>query len=190
MKKALIIKCSPRPCGVSDRLGDYFFNGLSTLEKSVLALRDYKIAPCKNCQHCNVEPFSCPLDEDDETQLIYDQIFASDLVLFSSPIYFYSLPAHFKAFIDRAQRFYQEDKYFRKSVKFIIFLAAGRPRGEKLFSGALLTLKTFINALHFQIDAEYCWRGLDNVCDLEAKPEIEKEIQQIADIWCIQPFTE
>lgn len=190
MKKALIIKCSPRPCGVSDRLGDYFFNGLLNVDKSMLALRNYNITPCKNCQHCNFEPFSCPLDEFDDTPFIYERILASDMVLFSSPIYFYALPAHFKAFIDRAQRFYQENKRFKKCVNFIVFLAAGRPRGAKLFSGALLTLNTFINTLNYQLDAKYCWRGLDNVGNLEARPEIKNEIEEIAHFWSNKSYSE
>lgn len=183
MKKALIIKCSPRSGGVSDRLGDYFFNGLTKWDKFILALRNYDILPCKNCQHCDLEPFRCSLDKYDEAKFIYEQIFASDLVLFSSPIYFYALPAHFKALIDRAQHFYRENKSFTRPIKFIVFLAAGRPRGEKLFSGALLTLNSFLKAIHFQIDEKFCWRGLDSINDLEKKPEIEKEIEAAAHSW-------
>lgn len=182
MRRLLILKCSPRAAGVSDTLADCFRIG-ANLPAREIALRDMRIAPCQNCGACAPPPHFCPLDESDDCREVFDAFDEAELVLFSAPIYFYALPAHFKAFIDRGQRIWQARAEKRRKVPALVLLAAGRPKGDKLFEGAIRTISWFLKALQTEIAASLCFRGLDNVGDLMARQEIGREIAAWARQW-------
>ena len=99
--------------------------------------------------------------------------------MFASPIFFYALPAGFKAWIDRGQRFWAAclDRPGSTTVPpaspdkpVLALLAAGRPHGEELFSGALRTLRWFLPLLGARLVDSRCFRGLDRVEDFEERP--------------------
>lgn len=182
MKQLLILKCSPHAAGTSDTLADCFRIGANIPAREI-ALRDKRIVPCQNCGACAPAPHCCPLDEKDDCREIFDAFDEAGLVLFSAPIYFYALPAHCKAFIDRGQRFWQSRELARRRVPALVLLASGRPRGEKLFEGALRTISWFMKALQGEVVASLCFRGLDNIGDFEARPELRHEIAAWARQW-------
>jgi multimeric flavodoxin WrbA len=95
---------------------------------------------------------------------------AAPVAVFASPIYFYHVPAIFKAFIDRAQRRYEvrlADGPGQAADRLAYpLLVAGRPRGERLFEGALLTLKYFLWPFGYLPGPPTLLRGLDAPGDL------------------------
>lgn len=46
-----------------------------------------------------------------ENNHILDELFSCDYIIFASPIYCYSFPAPMKAFLDRLQPYYSDEKY-------------------------------------------------------------------------------
>ena len=105
------------------------------------------------------------------------------LALFAAPIYFYAMPAHFKAFIDRGQRFWQARQTRIRKAPVLALMAGGRPRGEKLFEGAIRTMRWFLKGMDADLDDSLCFRGLDNTGDLRARPEIAAEVAAWAQKW-------
>ena len=103
--------------------------------------------------------------------------------LFATPIYFYAMPAHFKAFIDRGQRFWQARQTRIRKAPVLALMAGGRPRGEKLFEGAIRTMRWFLKGMDADLDDSLCFRGLDNIGDLRARPEIAAEVAAWAQKW-------
>jgi hypothetical protein len=105
------------------------------------------------------------------------------VIFFSSPIFFYHLPAHFKSFIDRGQSFYLRKMDQDPSMLSLpprqayLTMVAGRPRGKKLFEGSVLTLRTFLDIFHVQLQETLAFRGIDEVGDLESNPEHCQEIR-------------
>jgi len=126
------------------------------------------------------------LQATDQAETVFGWMLAAPLLLFSSPIYFYHLPAGFKGLIDRAQRFYAariaEDPVLtalsRRSAH--VCLVAGRPRGEKLFEGSLLTLRYFLWPFNVALAEPLCLPGLDAPGDLRAAPEAEARVAAYA----------
>lgn len=168
----LVLLASPHEGGVTDRLGMAAARGVANAE--IIPLRDYQIAPCIGCGYCRSNGVC--IYRDDAPKLFKRMREAHSLVI-SSPIFFYALPAPFKAFIDRSQIFFWR-KLSRESATFKnagIILAGGRPRGEKLFDGALLTLKWFLRPISYNISQRLLLRGLDNVDSLRARPEYEEQ---------------
>lgn len=101
MKKVLILSGSPRRGGNSDTLCDEFMRGAREaghdVEKVFVAA--HKIAPCMACYYCRDHNGTCVI-KDDMAPVLQKMIDADVLVL-STPVYFYTLSAQLKAVIDR-----------------------------------------------------------------------------------------
>ncbi|MBE7080384.1 MAG: flavodoxin family protein [Clostridiales bacterium] len=101
MKKVLILSGSPRKGGNSDILCDQFAKGALEAGNEVEKIRvaEKKIAPCTGCYFCRNSGGRCALNDDmgDILQKIID----CDVLVLSSPVYFYSMCAQLKAVIDR-----------------------------------------------------------------------------------------
>lgn len=100
-KKVLILSGSPRKGGNSDTLCDEFMRGAlesgNDVEKINVAGK--KVAPCSACYYCRDHEGKC-VHKDDMAEILQKMIDADVLVL-SSPVYFYSVNAQLKAVIDR-----------------------------------------------------------------------------------------
>lgn len=170
--QAAVFLCGPRAGGNSDTAGLAFAAALGEagLSPRLIRLREQDVAPCRGCGACAGPGHRCPLDRDgDAAEALFDVIVQAPVVAFASPIYFYHVPALFKAFIDRAQRRYAlaEEAGPPQSLRPAhVLLVAGRPRGERLFEGALLTLKYFLRPLGRTLASPYLGRGLDAPGDL------------------------
>lgn len=101
MKKVLILSGSPRKEGNSDILCDRFAQGAAEAGNSVEKIRvaDKKISPCRACYYCRVHDGECVI-KDDMAEVLRKMIDA-DVIVLSSPVYFYSIDAQLKAVIDR-----------------------------------------------------------------------------------------
>ena len=101
MKKVLILSGSPRKGGNSDILCDQFAKGALEMGNEVEKIRvaEKKISPCTGCYFCRNSGGKCALNDDmgDILQKIID----CDVLVLSSPVYFYSMCAQLKAVIDR-----------------------------------------------------------------------------------------
>jgi len=180
----IVFLCGPRAGGNSDTAGLAFADGLARSGRvpRVIALREQAVAPCRGCGACAGAGHRCPLDnEGDAAETLFAAMDAAPLVAFASPIYFYHVPALFKALIDRAQRRYAiraaagatpaagaKDAASRLAYPLLV---AGRPQGERLFEGALLTLKYFLWPFGFVLGQPGLLRGLDAPGDLAGYAE-------------------
>ena len=101
MKKVLILSGSPRKGGNSDILCDEFLKGAvdagNEVEKIFVAEKN--ISMCTGCYFCKNHGGRCVFNDDmgDILQKIID----CDVLVLSSPVYFYSISAQLKAVIDR-----------------------------------------------------------------------------------------
>ncbi|MBQ3060532.1 MAG: flavodoxin family protein [Desulfovibrio sp.] len=186
----MALLCSPRPGGVSDALAGAFAMGMADAGLSMcsLALRDYRIAACTACGACSKPPHKCVLaHSEDQAEELFSYLSRASFLLVASPIHFYALPAHFKAFVDRAQRFWSAQIYkaahTAASRTAVALLAAGRPRGVRLFDGALLTLDYFCRTQNFKIQESLGFRALDTKKDLDARPQVLTCVRTKAHAW-------
>ncbi|HCO12333.1 MAG TPA: hypothetical protein DIT19_03805 [Desulfonauticus sp.] len=180
MKKTLLVNASPHLKGSTDRA---FNLVLEKWEKAeYIVLRDRKIIPCIGCQTCAKAESRgrCIFEDKDEVKAIFDSLAQREKLVFFSPIYFYHLPSLFKGFIDRAQSFYMLNPAFLPVKKAKAVLLAGRPKGEKLFEGARLTLKYFLQIFGYEVEV-LGLRGVDGPEDLDAHKE--QEILDFVQSW-------
>lgn len=100
MKNVLILSGSPRKGGNSDTLCDQFARGAAEAGHCVEKIRvaERNIGFCRGCYGCK-DTGVCVI-RDDMAEVLQKMIDADVLVL-SSPVYFYSIDAQLKAVLDR-----------------------------------------------------------------------------------------
>ena len=121
-KNVLIISASPRKHGNSDLLCDEFSKGAkaSNHEVEKVFLSDKKINYCISCGLCSRNDYSGCSQKDDMTELL-EKMIEADVIVLSSPVYFYTINAQMKTFIDRCCAKYTKIK--NKEFYFIITAA-------------------------------------------------------------------
>lgn len=107
MKNILIVRASVRKNGNSNLLSDSFANGCRDAGHVVtnLYLADYDLNMCLGCYGCESTGICC--QKDDMSQLL--PLFRdADVLVFSTPVYFYSMAGQLKTFLDRTMPLYFE----------------------------------------------------------------------------------
>lgn len=119
-KKVLIISASPRKGGNSDSLCDQFLLGAKEVGHNVekIFLRDHKINYCLGCGVCN-NTHKCV--QKDDMKALLDKMVEADVIVLATPVYFYTMDAQLKTFIDRCVPRYTEIS--DKDVYFIVSAA-------------------------------------------------------------------
>lgn len=112
-KNILIISASPRKGGNSDTLCDEFMRGAAESGNRVEKIRvsEKNIGYCKGCGVCNTT-HKC-VQSDDMAEIL-DKMVNADVIVFATPVYFYTMDAQLKTLIDRTVPRYTEisDKEF------------------------------------------------------------------------------
>jgi multimeric flavodoxin WrbA len=104
MKTITVIDGGTRPNGNSAILTNQVIEGLS-VEK--ILLRDYTIYPIIDMRHA-LEGFQ---NRNDDYPTIIDQVLAGDILIFSTPIYWYSMSGLMKNFVDRWSQSLRDANY-------------------------------------------------------------------------------
>lgn len=181
MKYLLAIYGSPRRKGNTSLLLEKAVEGAREAGASVeeIRLRDLKMSPCLEIYGCRKDG-RCVIQDDFQT--VYDKLCSCDGLILASPIFFYTVSAHTKILMDRCQslwvkKYWIEERPFgphelhRKGM----FISVGATKGKKLFDGALLTVKYFMDPLDMELWRSLLYRGLDHEGDVLEHPEYLEE---------------
>lgn len=100
-KKIVVITGSPRKNGNSFAMTDAFIQAAEakghTVTRFDAAMK--KVGGCRACETCFKTGKTCSFDDDFNT--IAPAILEADAVVFTMPVYWYSIPAQIKGVIDR-----------------------------------------------------------------------------------------
>ena len=136
-KKVLIISASPRKGGKSYALCDQFLLGAKEAGHNVekVFLRDHKINYCLGCGVCN-NTHVC-VQKDDMKNLL-EKMVNADVIVLATPVYFYTMDAQLKTFIDRCV-----SRYTEISNKEIYFIVAAADTNKDNLAPAIEGLRGF-----------------------------------------------
>ena len=100
-KKIVVITGSPRKNGTSFAMTDAFIQAARQKGHSVTRFDAamMKIGGCHACETCYQTGKACSFDDD--FNIIAPAILEADAVVFTMPVYWYSIPAQIKGVIDR-----------------------------------------------------------------------------------------
>ena len=173
--RVLGIWASPRRGGNSEILLDAFLSGAGEAGAEVerIALRQLRITPCLEIQHC-FKDGTCPIKDD--MMPLYEQLLAADVVALSSPIFFYGLSAQAKSMIDRTQalwaRRYILEPRSPAPKRQGVLLCTAASHGKLLFVGASLTAEYFFDAIGAHYAAEIFVNGVDERGAISSMPDV------------------
>jgi len=175
--KVLGIFGSPRRGGNTELLLEEALKGAEKegAKGERLYLSDYTITPCKECHGCDNTGNCIVLDD---MEKIYPKLLEADIILLASPIFFYGVTAWAKALIDRSQALWAR-KYLLKDSSLGkegkkrkgFFISVGATKGQKVFDGAILTVKYFFDVLNAEYVGELVFRGVEAKGDILKHPK-------------------
>jgi len=184
-RSAALFACSPRAGGNSDTAADLLRKGVGEAggDVSLYRLREYSLLPCTGCGGCERQN-ECVLENRDDCRILFRALLRAPVLFFAFPIFFYHVPAGFKAWIDRGQSYFvraqRGDPYLASLPPRTahVVMVAGRPTGEKLFEGSLLTLKYFLKPFNITLGEPLVFRGKDSPGDLGDDLQAVKSIRK------------
>jgi multimeric flavodoxin WrbA len=147
-KKVLVLLGSPRKKGNSAILADRISKGAKAAGAKVetVFLHGLKIAPCNSCYTCQKENSKgCAIK--DAMQDLYPKLLAADAWVIASPVYWFTMSAQMKIFMDRcfALVAYGQDAFAGKRIAIAMSYGDADPFG----SGCVNALRTFQDAFHY-----------------------------------------
>jgi multimeric flavodoxin WrbA len=103
VKKVLVLLGSPRKKGNSAILAESIIKGAKSVgaKAETLFIHGMKIAPCKSCYACQ-KPNSKGCSIDDDMQSIYKKLLEADAWVIASPVYWFTMSAQTKLWMDRS----------------------------------------------------------------------------------------
>lgn len=140
MKKVLVIKSSLRLGSNSDILADAFADGArdSGNDVTVVSLKDKSIGFCRGCMACQKIGHCVFTDDSAEiTQKIHD----NDVIVFATPIYYYTVAGQLKTLIDRGNWLYTSDYHFKD----VYLLATAADKDDETSDGAKKDIQGWVD---------------------------------------------
>lgn len=140
MKNVLIISTSPRKNGNSEMLAASFAKGVSEAGNNVeiVSLTDKKIEFCRGCLACN-KTLRCVMHDD--ADMIREKMLEVDVIVWATPIYYYSISGQMKTMIDRSNPLYASDYKFRD----VYLLATAAEDEESTVEGAVKATQGWVD---------------------------------------------
>lgn len=131
--KVLGIVCSPRIGGNTEILLSEALAGAKDFgaEVEMITLAGKNLSYCDGCESC-LETKRCKIQDD--MQEIYPKLLEADGIIWGTPVYFWSVSAQAKAFIDRTYVF-REDRPLRNKVAGVVVVTrrAGATQAFNIF---------------------------------------------------------
>ena len=165
--KILILNGSPHLDGPTSDMAKAFTEGAKEAGHEVVSVNvaHKNIRGCMDCGYCrNKEKGICA--QKDDMQEIYPAILSSDMIVFASPIYYFTLSAQLQAVIHRT---YAID--IPKNVKKVALIMSS---GSKFVYGAAITE-------YFQSIVEY-W-GVENAGIFTANGRQNKSVKKRKELY-------
>lgn len=172
-KKILIISSSPRKGGNSETLAAYFAKGAKAAGHNIetIYLREKKFGFCRGCMAC-LNMGHCVIEDDavEITAKMHD----ADVLVFATPVYYYSVSGQLKTMLDRANPLYDSDYSFTK----VYLLAAAAEDAPYVVEGTIKTIQGWVDCFSRCKLADTIFAGgVNGIGEISGHPALEKAYQ-------------
>lgn len=115
-KHIVVLSGSPRNGGNTDRLTDAFIAGAKAAgnKVSLFKVAGLKIGGCRGCRHCFKHKGVCV--QEDDMPPILDELRKADVLVLTSPVYYFGVSAQLKLVIDRFFALLEEGMAVRRAA--------------------------------------------------------------------------
>lgn len=110
MKKILVVLGGGRPNGNTKQLADAFIKGAAEAghQTELISLNKLCVNGCTGCNACR---YGKPCVQKDDFNSLIPKIKEADLIVFASPLYFWTISSKIKAFIERFYCMAEKDEH-------------------------------------------------------------------------------
>jgi len=149
----IALMASPRKEGNSTLLGNRIVAGARAAggRVEVVNLHRMKIKTCTACDECHAADDRFCVIRDD-MQKLYPKIVAADAVIYATPVYWFTVSAQMKLFMDRTYALGGPSGYALRGKRMAVALTYGDV--DPFRSGAVNALRTFQDAFAY-VGAEF-----------------------------------
>lgn len=169
-KNVLIVTASLRAGSNSDALADAFARGAREGGHmvEVVSLKGKKVNFCQGCLAC-LKTGKCMIADD--AVAIAEQIGRADVVVFASPVYYYSVAGQLKTLLDRCNALYGRKYSFRE----VYLLASAAEEDEAAVDGSVKAIRGWVDCFEKASLAGTVFAGNVNAPgDIRNHPSLEK----------------
>ena len=144
--KILVLEGSPNKKGSTHLLADCFRQGAQEAGHTVqmLDIAHTNIHPCTGCIHCG---YQGPCVQKDDMETIRGAILDTDMLVFTTPLYYYGMSAQLKTLVDRFCAC--NSSLQSKRMKSALLTVAWNSE-DWTFDALVSHYKTLVRYLHFQ----------------------------------------
>lgn len=178
MSKIVVITGSPRKNGNSFAMTDAFIKSAEEKGHSVVrfdaAIK--KIGGCHACETCYSTGKPCTFDDDFNT--IAPEILKADVIIYTMPVYWYSIPAQIKGLMDRIYSLVVGGKDI--SGKKCGLIACCEEHDMSVLDGVRIPVERSAALLKWEMFGEVLVPGVLNAGDIE-KTDGGKQAAALAD---------
>lgn len=164
-KKNVVITGSPRKKGNSFAMTEAFIRAAEarghTVTRFDAALKN--VGGCRACESCFKTGKACSFDDDFNT--IAPAILAADAVVFSMPVFWYSIPAQIKGVIDRLFSFVVGGKDI--AGKECAVIACCEEDDLSVLDGVRIPMERSAALMNWKMVGEVLVPGVLNIGDIE-----------------------
>ena len=169
-KNILILSSSPRKGGNSEALASIFAKGAQEAGNQVetVYLREKQYGFCKGCLAC--QKLGHCVIKDDAVE-IAAKMHDADVLVFATPVYYYSVSGQLKTMLDRANPLFGSDYAFTKAY----LLASAAEDDAETVEGAVKAVQGWVDCFDRCEWAETIFAGgVNGVGDIAGHPALEK----------------
>ncbi|MDR3110038.1 MAG: flavodoxin family protein [Planctomycetaceae bacterium] len=147
-KNILVLTGSPRKGGNSDLLADAFVAGAKRAGNTVTkyTTADKNIKGCTACNACFSKGTACVFHDDfNELATLVEK---AEMIVFATPLYWFSFPAQLKAAIDKFYSFFVAKRELK--IAQCVLLVCGEDDKESSFAGLVKSYELVANYLNWK----------------------------------------
>lgn len=170
MKKVLILTASARKGGNSERLALEFAQGAAEVGNEVETLRlfDHTIEFCRGCLVCQ-KTQQCIIRDD--ANAITQKMLHADVLVFATPVYYYSVSGQLKTMLDRANPLYSSDYAFRD----VYLLASAAENAPTAVEGTQKAVQGWVDCFgNARLAGVVFAGGVNEVGEISGHPALQK----------------
>ena len=147
-RRIVVLKGSPRKNGNSAALVDQVAAGARAAGAEVqsIFLHGMEINACDGCDACHTESYAGCIVEDD-MQTLYPRLLEADVWVIASPVYWFTVSAQTKLFMDRCYALIDDGGWLVRGKKIGIVMTYGD--SDPFSSGALNVFRTFQDGYNY-----------------------------------------
>ena len=172
-KRVVILSSSPRRGGNSELLAEAFARGAQESGNQVetVYLREKQYGFCRGCLACQ-KLAHCVIRDDavEVAAMMHD----ADVLVFATPVYYYSVSGQLKTMLDRANPLYGTDYAFTKAY----LLATAAEDGRETVEGTVRAVQGWVDCFgRCKLAGTVFAGGVTDAGDIAGHPALEKAHQ-------------